>query len=64
MKYLPCPFCGKIPHTGVRQDESLWSHDMADWYHVGCRECDITMSECDNEEELIERWNRRIILGD
>ena len=47
-------------HILVRQDESLWSHDIVDWYYVGCMDCDISMNECDNEEELIERWNRRI----
>jgi len=57
--YLPCPFCGRPPETSIHKDESLWSHEIVDWYYVYCTECDIGMNECNDEEELVERWNRR-----
>jgi Lar family restriction alleviation protein len=57
--YLPCPFCGKEPHRSTRLDESLWSHNLVTWYEVGCRDCDIGMSACEDEEDLLERWNQR-----
>jgi Lar family restriction alleviation protein len=60
LKYLPCPFCGKDARTSVSKDESLWSHEIVDWYYVGCDSCDFSMSECIYEEDLIEKWNSRV----
>ena len=57
--FKPCPFCGKAPRVHAQKDESLWSHDIVDWHYVGCTDCDVEMSECDDVDALRERWNMR-----
>lgn len=56
---LPCPFCGGPARLSNRQDESLWSHELVDWYSASCLDCDIEMTECDDFDGLRKAWNTR-----
>jgi len=57
--FLPCPFCGEDPHYSVYQSESLWSHNIVDWHEIQCYGCDISMHQCEDLDELEQRWNHR-----
>ena len=58
--YLPCPFCGKPARVTTRKDESLWSHEIVNWYSVSCSgDCEVEMTECKHQGRLIKRWNTR-----
>lgn len=58
---LRCPFCGNEPSESQYESESLWSHEIATWYRVYCSTCDISMNVCKDYDELVRRWNNRVI---
>lgn len=51
----PCPFCG-----GEAETNNLMRPDINDRYWIECRECGIITKIFDNEQEVIEAWNRRV----
>jgi C4-type Zn-finger protein len=55
---LPCPFCGDQATHGKREDESLWSHKMVDWFSVGCHRCGFRF-ESEISGEALSQWNTR-----
>jgi hypothetical protein len=60
-EFLPCPFCGECPVFRTEKGESLWSHNIVDWFYVNCHNCDIGMNTCDTKQELFDKWNSRAI---
>lgn len=59
LEMLPCPFCGEEARHNVRQDESIWSHNIVDWHSIGCPHCEISMEQCEGFDEVLESWNSR-----
>ena len=59
IELLPCPFCGRAASYSTYQDESLWSHAIVTWYEARCADCDVSMNQCDDADELERRWNMR-----
>ena len=55
-----CPFCGGKATKSTRKDKSLWNHSIVDWYSVGCDNCGIKLSQCEDDDKIIEKWNARI----
>jgi Lar family restriction alleviation protein len=54
----PCPFCG--------EDNPIMQVDKEEYsltYCVQCWHCDCRTDDYPNEEEAIERWNRRADNG-
>ena len=58
----PCPHCG----SDVELKHYKANHN--DWWYVACSECGIAMDpllwDTQTKEQAIERWNKRVKLGD
>lgn len=51
IKLKPCPFCA----------DEVFMEDCGEGNEVSCKYCHLDMYD-ESEEDLIKRWNRRIIV--
>lgn len=58
-KMKPCPFCGGIPRIWDEEENAPGGPVVVDHY-VDCKCGAKLWGFGDSEEELIERWNKRI----
>ena len=49
-----CPFCGS------KAEIYEYEHDGKKYFTVGCSVCMITTQGSDNEQEVINDWNKRV----
>lgn len=60
-KLKPCPFCGGEADASIYKDEDLATHNIVDWYRVGCSKCGVFFAIPDGYDggTAAEQWNKR-----
>ena len=60
-KMKPCPFCGKKDNLEIRVSPYVASQSSIRHYNVICRSCCAFYCYAKTKEEVIKKWNKRVI---